>query len=137
MSISLKELLGKYEFADLPKDHQDNILDLLYKINKIRDTWGKPMTVSSGYRSMDDHLRIYREKGIVDKSKIPMKSKHLSGLAVDISDPSGALATYIQSSSGVRLLDQTGLWCEALSSTPGWVHFQCIPPASGKRFFLP
>lgn len=44
---------------------------------------GKKITVTCGFRSMAHHLKIYAEKGITDKSKIPMKSYHLSGLAVD------------------------------------------------------
>lgn len=44
---------------------------------------GAAVTVTCGFRSMAHHLKIYAEKGITDKSKIPMKSYHLSGLAVD------------------------------------------------------
>jgi uncharacterized protein YcbK (DUF882 family) len=132
--ISLKELLGKYEFVDLPKEHQDNILDLLYKINKIREAYGKPMIVTSGYRSMEDHERIYKAKG-VDSSKIPRKSKHLSGLAVDIADPKQELQKWCL--MNVDKLESIGLWCEDFSATKNWVHLQIAPPGSGKRFFIP
>ena len=43
----------------------------------------KPIIITSGYRSMAHHLKIYAEKGITDKSKIPMGSYHLQGKAVD------------------------------------------------------
>jgi hypothetical protein len=78
-------------------------------------------------------LRIYAAKGITDKAKIPMKSLHLRGAAVDIADPSGKLMLWCK--SNVDILEQVGLWCE--EGTKGWVHFQSQPPRSGKRFFLP
>lgn len=134
--ISMDELLNhKYELSDLPQDHQDNLAILLEKINKIREAWAHPMTVTSGYRSMEDHLRIYREKGITDQSKIPMKSKHLSGAAVDISDPDKKLQQWCKDNEDK--LEEIGLWMEDFSATPNWCHFQIVPPASGKRWFIP
>lgn len=134
--ISMNELLkGKVKLEDLPQDHQDNLAILLERVNKIREAYGKPMTVTSGYRSMEDHLRIYREKGITDQSKIPMKSRHLSGKAVDIGDGDKALKEWVL--DNVELLESVGLWCEDFGTTTTWVHFQIEAPASGKRFFMP
>lgn len=140
MSISLKELLGKYEFKDLPSDHQGNLMILLERINKIRTAYGKPMSVSSGYRSMEDHIAIYKkiagQKRIVfDESKVPKASKHLYGQAVDIADPDESLAKWVR--ENVKLLEEIGLWIEDQEYTKGWEHFQCLPPKSGKRFFIP
>lgn len=134
MTISFKELMGSHTIAEIPIVHQQNLQKLLDKVNVIREAWGKPMTVTSGYRSMQDHLRIYSEKGITDKSKIPMASKHLSGLAVDISDPKLELTAWLKS-DGAELLVSTGLYCE--EGNRNWVHFQCEPPKSGNRWFLP
>lgn len=132
----MDELLkGKVELGDLPEDHRANLAILLERINKIRSAYGKPMTVTSGYRSMEDHLRIYREKGVTDQSKIPMKSRHLSGRAVDIGDGDKKLKEWIL--DNVALLESVGLWCEDFSTTDNWVHFQTVPPGSGKRFFMP
>lgn len=134
--VSMKELLhNKYKLEDQPKETQDNLKILLEKINKIRTTYGQVMTVTSGLRSMDDHLRIYAEKGITDTNKIPMKSKHLYGQAVDISDPHQKLQKWCL--ANVKKLEEVGLWCEDFSATSNWVHFQIIPPKSGKRFFIP
>lgn len=134
MSITLKELLGKYEFADLSIEHQDNILELLEKISKVREAYDKPMRVTSGYRSMADHERIYKEKGI-SPNKIPRKSKHLYGQAVDIADPQQALAKWC--TANVAKLESIGVWCEDPQYTLGWLHLQIVPPKSGKRFFIP
>lgn len=53
------------------------------KIYKEKLFDNKPVIVTCGFRSMAHHLRIYAEKGITDKNKIPMGSYHLSGKAVD------------------------------------------------------
>ena len=133
--ISFKEIAGNTPVSDIPWATQRNITDLQNAVNIIRAAWGKPMTVTSGYRTMQDHLRIYSEKGITDKSKIPMLSQHLFGNAVDIADASGELKAWVN--ANVNLLEKAGLWCESFDSTPTWVHFQRLPPKSGNRFFKP
>lgn len=133
--ITMKEILKDTKFDSLPADHQANLLKLLEKLQIVREKYGKSMVVSSGYRSMDDHLRIYREKGITDKSKIPMKSNHLYGRACDVSDPKQELQKWVK--ANVKLMEELGLWMEDFSATKNWVHFQIVPPASGNRFFKP
>lgn len=120
---------------ECPEELEKNLLDLLIKMNKVRDAWGKPMTVSSGWRSKGDQLRIYKEKGITDPAKIPMRSKHFFCQAVDIYDPKRELQKWIK--ENIKLVEEIGLWMEDFSATPNWVHFQTVPPASNKRFFLP
>lgn len=133
--ISLRELLKDYSFSSLPKEHQDNIMTLLERINRIRSSYGKAMTVTSGYRSQEDQIRIYKAKGITDLSKIPMGSQHLKGAAVDIYDPNKELQQWTLANTA--LLEQIGLWCEDFGATKNWVHYQSFPPRSGKRFFMP
>ena len=128
--ISLKELNPK-NFKTTP-EIDDNLTQLLTKINIIRTAYAKPMTVSSGLRDLEDHKRIYASKGIPD-DKIPMGSRHLKGQAVDIADPNGKLYKWCKSNEAVLI--QAGLYCE--EGTKGWVHFQTVPPKSGKRWFLP
>lgn len=135
--ITFKELLGNNSIVDVDTNIQHNLEDLLKASNKLRAEWGKPMTVTSGLRSMVEHLRIYSQKGVTDKSKIPMKSKHLSGLAVDFADPDGSL--YAWAKAHEDKLAEWGIWCEL--DTKGWLHCQCVPYGSyteGKsRFFKP
>ncbi len=128
--ITLKEIVKD---AVPTEEQSSNIIVLLERINKIRAVYGKPMVVTSGLRDMKNHLRIYREKGITDKSKIPMKSKHLIGQAVDILDDKGELMEWCKLNQ--TILEAVGLWCE--EGTVGWVHFQTVPPKSGRRFFNP
>lgn len=144
--ISMDEILrGKVKLSDLPQDHRDNLAILLERINKVRAAYGKPMQVTSGYRTLGDHLRIYRElardhkfpfkDGVYVEAKVPMRSKHLYGLAVDIFDPDKKLKEWIL--DNVTLMEEIGFWFEDFSVTTNWVHFQVEAPRSGKRFFTP
>lgn len=131
----MSEILKNKKLEDLPDDIQENLTELCECLNVIRRAYGKPMTISSGFRSKEDHLRVYREKGITDSKKIPMGSKHLSGNACDIADPKQELQKWVK--ENVELCEKVGLWMEDFSATPTWVHFQTLSPASKSRFFKP
>lgn len=135
MSISLKEIIKDTKFSSLSKEVQDNLMTLLERINKIRAKWGKPMTVTSGLRTKEDQIRVYKDKGITDITKIPMGSQHLKGAAIDISDPKKELQKWCLANE--KVLEEVGLWMEDFSATPNWCHFQIVAPKSGKRWFLP
>ena len=134
--ISRDELMSGFDFDSLPSNQQYNIGVLLDRVNKIRTLWNKPMIVTSGYRSMEHHLAIYAAKGITDQSKIPMKSKHLIGAAVDISDPDGSLKKFVKNNN-YKVLEDAMLWMEDESTTHGWLHVQIFAPMSSKREFMP
>lgn len=135
MSISMSELLNhKYLLEDQSDEIQANLLILLDRANKIRDAWGRPMTATSGLRTMADHLRIYAQKGITDPAKIPMKSHHLFGEAVDILDAQLELTAWLKG-DGATIAEDIGLWFE--EGNANWVHMQIVPPKSGNRWFLP
>lgn len=131
----MQELLNnKYNLEDQSQEIQDNLNNLLLKVNKIRMLWNNPMTVTSGLRTIEDHLRIYAAKGITDIAKIPMHSKHLIGAAVDISDPNLEITAWLKENNSQGLVDAE-LWCE--EGNKNWVHFQIFAPSSGNRWFLP
>lgn len=138
--ISMQEILKTAKFEDQSSEIQMNLLILLERVNKVRTAYNKPMTPTSGLRTMEDHLRIYREKaekaGVpFDESKVPKLSRHLFGMAVDIYDPNQELQKWCL--ENVSLLEKIGLWMEHFSTTHNWVHFQICPPGSGDRFFFP
>jgi uncharacterized protein YcbK (DUF882 family) len=138
--LSMSELLKGKKLEDQSEEIQVELNILLERINKIRKAYGKPMTVTSGLRTMEDHLRIYRQiaerKGLpFDESKVPKKSKHLFGQAVDIADPKQDLQKWCTENE--TLLEEVGLWMEDFSATSNWCHFQTVAPASGKRWFKP
>ena len=133
--ISMEEILsGQATFDSLESDIKNNLNILFDKVNKVRTAYGKPMTVTSGLRTKKHHLEIYARKGIFPP-KVPMKSNHLFGRAIDIADGNGALKKWIN--ENIKLIEEIGLYMEDFSATTTWVHFQINPPASGKRFFKP
>jgi hypothetical protein len=139
--ITFNQVLGNNLISDVPIDIQHNIENLVTKVNMALVMYYNQNTipintiVDSGLRTMEEHLRIYVAKGITDQSKIPMKSHHLFGEAVDISDPFKDLQSWCL--AHIKSLEEIGLWCESFISTLTWVHFQIKPPLSGKRFFIP
>jgi len=132
--ITLNEFLRGANYDVLDQKIKDNIKILLERVNKIRDIWGRAMIVTSGLRTMEDHLRIYAQKGITDLKKIPMKSSHLNGCAIDIADSHLELTAFLKK-DGSKILVDNELWCE--DGNKNWVHLQINPPASGNRWFKP
>lgn len=132
--ITLKELLGPYNFSSLPESHRSNLMDLLERCNRFRQAYAKPMRCTSGYRSEADQRRIYAAKGVTG-DKVPMGSCHLKGAAADFADPDGSMAAWAKANEA--LLEKFGLWIEDPAYTKGWLHMQTQPPKSGKRFFKP
>lgn len=138
--ITFKELIKNNLISDIPISHQHNLELLLIASNKLRTAWGKPLIVTSGYRTMQDHIRIYSEiahrEGVDFNPKlVPMKSNHLYGLACDLKDPDGSL--YQWAHNNQDKLTEWGIWCE--KDTKGWLHIQIAPYGSYKegssRFF--
>lgn len=133
--ITIDELLSNQaSFDSLDKKVQDNLKELHKRINIVRLAYGKPMIVTSGLRTLKHHLEIYARKGIYPP-KVPMKSNHLSGRAVDFADGNGELKKWVK--DNIKLMEEVGLWLEDFSATKTWCHFQINPPKSGNRFFLP
>lgn len=138
--ITLKELIKDVKLDSLDIQIQWNIQLLLAKINKIRELYVKPMSITSGLRTKEDHLRIYKEKALkegitFDLSKVPMASQHLVGAAVDIGDPKKDLQHWCLMNQDHLVSLQ--LWMEDFKATPTWCHFQIVAPKSGKLFFSP
>ena len=133
--ITMNELLSNQaSFDSLDKDVQENLNQLFLKVNIVRKEYGKPMIVTSGLRTKKHHLEIYARKGIYPP-KVPMKSNHLFGRAVDFADGDGKLKKWIL--ENIDLMEEIGLWMEDFNATKTWVHFQINPPKSGNRFFKP
>jgi hypothetical protein len=131
--ISIKEMLGYTAISDVPMTHIHNMEMLLKKVNVLREAWGKPLTVTSGYRTLAEHLRIYSQKGI-SQDKIPMGSQHLIGAAIDLYDPYLAFTKWLKENDSARL-QALDLYCE--EGNLNWTHIQLYPPKSHSRWFLP
>jgi len=64
-----------------------------------------------------------------------VRSKHMTGQAVDLFDPEGELDDWCMDHLGA--LEAVGLWLEHPSATKGWCHLQTVPPKSQRRVFYP
>lgn len=64
-----------------------------------------------------------------------LRSKHMTGQAVDIADPEGDLDEWCLVHPD--LMRRVGLWQEHPSATKGWCHWQTVPPRSGNLVFYP
>lgn len=98
-------------------------LTLLNRLQSLRDLWGQPMHVTSGYRCREHNRAIGGA----------LRSLHMEGLAADIADKDGALKRFCTP----EVLTMAGLYMEHPDHTRGWAHFQIKPPKSGERIFKP
>jgi hypothetical protein len=112
--------------ADYTETVSDNLDDLLIPLNKLRAEYGKPMTVSSGWRPPSVNA--------MTKGAAP-NSAHCAGEAADFKDLDGTLRDWVL--QNLALLKQLGLYTEDFRYTKGWVHLTTRKPASGKRIFIP
>lgn len=127
--ITKEELLmgrDKKYASSYTKEISDNLDKLLIPINELRYKYGKAMVVSSGWRPPAVNEAT---------SNAAKKSNHLMGLAVDIRDVDGKLRDWCI--ENLEFIASLGLFLEDFRWTRGWVHFQCVPPGSGKRVFIP
>ncbi len=127
--ISKQELL-KGRDLQFPHDYTDvvsaNLDALLIPLNKIREAYGQPMLVDSGWRPPSINAAT---------PGAATHSKHMSGLACDIADPNGQVLAWVL--QNLDLMKQLNIYMEDFRWTPTWVHFQLGGPASGKRIFVP
>lgn len=130
MKFTVLELLKagnhKWNIKDVDIIIKRNLEDLCRKINALGYT--PPMRATSCLRSIKDQQRINPKA---------MGSSHLYGAAVDVGDPNGLLAKWVQSIEGQRRVVECGLWIEDPQYTKGWVHFQIYAPKSMNRYFKP
>ncbi len=131
-------LMGRYKSIDeLPKEKQLNSRDLLRRINVVRTRYKKAMKVNDGIRIPG--VNTYGAT----------LSTHFDGNGIDIDDNiNGDLWKWLMLPEQMVMLQELGLWLEHGSYThyvidpktnqeASWVHFQRVPPKSGKRIYIP
>lgn len=119
-------LMGREKLYPLTPEQETNLTHLLDCLNQFRTIYGKPMTVSSGYRPE------------AINSTVPgsaKKSNHIMCLACDFKDLDGSLDKYCL--DNLDVLKKCGLYLEDPASTSSWTHLQAIAPKSGNRVFKP
>lgn len=140
--ISIEQyLMNRIKYEDLTPTQVSNLNTLIPKVNELLERYGKPLVMSSGFRSKEDQIRIYAEKNAKRKAqglppyKVPTSSQHMAAAAVDIEDPDRKFGHWCL--MHLDYLIELDLYMEDLGSTPTWCHLQCLPPKSGKRIFRP
>ncbi len=88
----------------------------------------QPRTATSGWRPPSVNAATKRAA---------LKSLHMTGHAIDISDADGSLDKWLMTATGQKALEEIGLWMEHPSATPTWAHLQTKAPRSGRRVFYP
>lgn len=110
----------------LSEEQKDNMHKLLLVLDKLRDIYGKPLVISSGYRPAAINSSVGGAK----------KSNHIMCLAVDfVDDQKQTFGKWCL--NNIKVLEELGLYMEDLRHTKGWVHLQIKAPRSGKRVFIP
>lgn len=92
---------------------------LLEALQKLRDLYGKPMRIDSGYRCPKHNPKVGGA----------LHSAHLTGEAADVEDFDSGLQAFCTP----EILERCGLWAEDFAATPVWVHLQ-IRAAAARIF---
>ena len=129
--ITTEQYFGELSLTSTPdQETKDNAAELLERVNALLAEIDLPEAeqphVNSGWRP-DWYNKITPHAA--------PNSKHMTGQAVDVGDPDGALDNYLFAHT--ELLQKHGLWMEHPLSTKGWCHLQCVPPRSGNLVFYP
>lgn len=103
---------GRDKAAPLDSIQEVNLDELLTVMDKFRESYGKALVTSSGYRPSNINAAVGGSK----------KSSHLTCQAVDFVDKDGSLAKFCL--ENMELLEELGLYLENPSYTKGWVHLQ-------------
>jgi len=111
-----------------------NLLTLYQRLKQVEAKWiefgGPEFICTSGLRSESLQAQLIKEG-----KTAALKSKHLTGCAADIHDEDGLIKEWLVANP--EILIAASLWCESIPYTPGWCHFQIVPPGSGHRWFIP
>lgn len=123
--LTAKDKVRRDIAAPLTPEMRANMEKLLIALNLLRDLYGKPMVVSSGYRP----------SAINSVTKGASKTScHLTCEACDFEDTDRKLVQWCL--RNMDLLERAGLYMESPINTPTWVHLQTRAPRSGKRVFI-
>ena len=104
-------LMGRIKYEDLSNEHKDNLNKLVTALNIIRNSYGKIMIVSSGYRSPAQNAAL---------ANSAKKSLHMSCMACDFKDIDGKLDQWCLENQDI--LESAGLWQENPVNTGTWCH---------------
>lgn len=108
-------------------------VDLANRLLVLAKTAGVPLVANAGGTLVNSGWRPPQVNAATPGAS--PTSKHMTGQAIDIHDPAGALDRWLLASP--QPLIDLGLWQEHPDSTLHWCHVQTTPPRSGNRVFRP
>lgn len=110
--------------GELTEEIKKNGIETVRRVNELAKKAGwKDLIVNSGWRPAS----VNKANGGA------LKSKHLTGQAIDLADPSGRIGIWCMDNQNA--LEEVGLWMESRLDTPTWCHLQTASPRSGDRVF--
>lgn len=114
----------KYTKNTMNPEHYNNAMRLVNKVNELGELIDYHGIITSGYRSPQRQREIYAAKG----EKPAMGSKHITGHAMDISDPKGELKQKFLNRKVLEKMKELDLYLENFDMTKTWVHIQDEAP---------
>lgn len=120
----------------LTDEQESNLKALMSVLNKVREAYGRPMLISSGYRPAAINASVGGAK----------KSNHLMCLAADIADKNGSFTEWVMENldkvkeCGVEAIEDPRYTLTVNKDNvriSGWIHLQIIPVKSGTFVFVP
>lgn len=122
MAISLSELNPKNHPLTTALDA--NLHKLWVAMNIVRVAYGKPMIITSGYRTPEEQVIV---------SPGHPHDAHVLAAACDVADNNFTLWNWL--CDNLAYVAHAGMYLENEACSPGHVHFQIYPPISGHRIF--
>lgn len=119
--ITEDEYMGGLDYPS--ETHERNAMELLQRVNRIRNLYMKPLIVTSGFRTPLHNADIGGAPN----------SAHCTCRAIDLRDKNGEFCNWLLNNS--VYLAQFGLYMENPMYTKGWVHLDIIQRRT--HFFLP
>lgn len=112
-----------------------NLVRLAAAMTAVEVAYGRRLAVTSGFRTFDDQVRVYKEinKNRAVKLATPLRSAHLVGLAADLFDRNGLFWDWLM--NNIPLLETLGIFLEQKRGQ--WCHLTLARPRSGNRIFQP
>lgn len=117
--------MGRAELTNLPPELIGNVNTIVPRANLLLAHFKEYRPCRSGYRTPESNTAAGGK----------VRSNHLTCQAIDLEDTDRKLSVWCL--LNLKLLEEVGVWMESPSSTPTWIHWQCVPPKSGNRVFRP
>lgn len=121
--------------SELTDEIRANAVETMRRANLLLERFYQEVQTDYPNRGCNSGWRPSAINGATPRAA--KKSRHLLGLAIDISDVDGKLGAWVLTPQGREVLGEIGLWAEHPTATPGWCHVQTVPPGSNNRIFFP